>query len=108
MDDFKHLSSEMDNIEFDVETLNDSSYSQNQARMYFAIHLSKFILGSSDLAKRLGFMTKEEARRRYPKQGATPLRIPFALALAMGLIKIIQITLTPQDPEKIHPCYGNG
>lgn len=46
----------------------------NQPTFLFTVRMPFRILRHADLAKRFGFLTNEEARGRYPKQGRELLR----------------------------------
>lgn len=52
-------------------------------------------------------MTKEEVYKSYPDQDPTFLQRKIQLPVEMAFFRRINITLTPQDPRKVHPNYGN-
>jgi hypothetical protein len=103
--DFKRLSAEMDPL---MKRIKDGSYFPNQGSIHFAIdlRLHESILGFSDLAKPLGFTTREEVYKASPNQYLIFLPMTLKLVEEMWLIRRTYVTFTLEDPGKPHPlCF---
>ena len=107
MEDYKDYSSVMSYVEFDIDMLNDRSYRRNQAMLYFAIYLPTRFLDHSNLAKRLGFLTREEVHKERLNPEIPILPMTSRLAVEMGYVKRIEIILISEETGKVHPDYGN-
>jgi hypothetical protein len=106
MRDLKRLSAQMDPL---MKRIKDGSYFPNQGSIHFAIdlRLHESILGFFDLAKPLGFTTREEVYKASPNQDLIFLPITLKLAEEMWLIRRTYVTFTLEDPGKFHPIYGD-
>ena len=86
MKDFKRLSAQKALL---VKIMKDGSYFPNQGSIQFAInfYLHESILGFSDLAKPLGFTTREEVYKASPNQDLIFLPMILKSAEEMRLIR---------------------
>lgn len=110
MRDLKRLSAQMDPLMKRIKDSLRDSYFPNQGSIHFAIdlRLHESILGFSDLAKPLGFTTREEVYKASPDQDLIFLPMTFQLAVEMGFIRRTCVTFTLEDSGKPHPIYGDN
>ena len=110
-EEYKFLRGRIEDNGFDFKRLEDPSYVHNDVVIYFALPLSldTHLLGKSNFARRLAFLTREEVQERYPGQQIPILSIPSQLAIEMGLVRRCEVTFESEEEEsgKLHPDVGS-
>ena len=107
VEDYEELLSQLDSYGFVLEKLEERCYVYNEVIVYFALPLplDTHLLGESNFARRLGFLTREEVQERHLGQQIHFLSITYELAIEMGLVRRCEVTFESEEEEsgKLHP-----